>query len=86
MTSLYQVTSKRWAHPHRCKNVTENVPKWIKDWDKNTKTMLKDEAGREKKVDVWQESTSELVTGESRLAGGGVSDSGLHCGVTDGEG
>lgn len=45
--------------------------------------MLKDEAGRESKVDVWQESTSELVTGESRLAGGGVSESGHQCGVTD---
>lgn len=45
--------------------------------------MLKDEAGRESKADVWQESTSELVTGESRLAGGGVSESGHQCGVTD---
>lgn len=45
--------------------------------------MLKDEAGREKVVDVWLESTSELVTGEPRLAGGAGSESGHHCGVTD---
>lgn len=47
--------------------------------------MLKDEAGRENKVDVWQESTSEVVTGEPRLAGG-VSESGHHRGVTGGRG